>query len=140
MPIENVISPDKINACFEVYLELRPHLENKKDFIKKVLLQQQEGFQLAAIFEGEEAVAAIGFRFITTFAWGKILYIDDLTTKAHLYGKGYRTAPLDDAIKQANEFHCNQVHLDSGYMRNKAHRLYLRYGFELTSHQFSLKL
>ncbi|MFZ4116104.1 MAG: GNAT family N-acetyltransferase [Chthoniobacterales bacterium] len=140
MLVERITSSDKISACFDVYLELRPYLKNKEDFIKKVLLQQQEGFQLAAIFQGEEAVAAIGFRFMTTFAWGKILYIDDLTTKAHLHGKGYGTALLDHAIEQAKELHCDQVHLDSGYTRNKAHRLYLRYGFELTSHHFSLKL
>jgi GNAT superfamily N-acetyltransferase len=140
MSLESVISPDKISACFDVYLELRPHLKSREDFIKQVLLQQQEGFYLAAIFEEKEAVAAMGFRFIQTFAWGKILYIDDLTTKAHLHGKGYGTALLTYAIQQAKESDCDQVHLDSGYTRNKAHRLYLRYGFELTAHHFSLKL
>lgn len=140
MTIELVTSPDKITDCFDVFLELRPHLKNKEEFLNKALLQQQEGYYLAAIFHEKEAVAAMGFRFMTTFAWGKILYIDDLITKATFHRKGYGTALLDYAIQQAKGLNCDQVHLDSGYARNKAHRLYLHYGFELTAHHFSLTL
>lgn len=140
MTVKLITSPEEITDCFDVFFELRPHLKSKEEFLSNILLQQQEGFHLAAIFERKEAVAAVGFRFMTTLAWGKILYIDDLITKASLHGKGHGRALLDYATQQAKESNCNQIHLDSGYMRNKAHRFYLHYGFELTSHHFSLKL
>ncbi len=35
---------------------------------------------------------------------------------------------------------CNAVHLDSGYQRHAAYRLYLNKGFVLSSHHLALKL
>lgn len=121
-------------------MELRPNLKSKEDFLNQILLQQGEGFHLVAIFEEKKAVASMGYRYITTFAHGKTLYIDDLITKENFRGKGLGTTLLDYAIDQAKKFHCHQVHLDSGYTRNKAHRLYLHYSFELASHHFAFTL
>ncbi len=142
MQIKPIHSPKEIERCFEVFLELRPHLKSKEAFVAQVLQQQQEGYQMVAIFvEGEnETVSGIGFRILTTLAWGKILYIDDLITKEHLHGKGYASNLIKYIIAKAKELDCDQLHLDSGYTRNKAHRFYLKHGLELTCHHFSLKL
>jgi GNAT superfamily N-acetyltransferase len=77
---------------------------------------------------------------MTTLAWGKILYIDDLITKNTFTGKGYGKMLLDHATKIAKDNACQQVHLDTGYTRHAAHRLYLKQGFELNCHHLVLKL
>jgi hypothetical protein len=52
-------------------------------------------------------------------------------------GKGYAGALLDWIFAKAKELHCDQVHLDSGYQRHDAHRLYLKKGMKLACHHFS---
>jgi len=42
-------------------------------------------------------------------------------------------------MKHAHERGCGQVHLDSGVQRFAAHRFYLRNGFDIASHHFSVK-
>jgi hypothetical protein len=38
----------------------------------------------------------------------------------------------------ARELGCRQLHLDSGVQRFGAHRFYLRHGFNIASHHFSI--
>ena len=38
----------------------------------------------------------------------------------------------------ARENECEQIHLDSGVQRFPAHRFYLREGFDIASHHFSI--
>ena len=73
-------------------------------------------------------------------AWGRILYIDDLITREKTRGKGYGKILLDHVTKIAKEAKCNQVHLDTGYTRHAAHKVYLKHGFELNAHHLALKL
>ncbi|MEP7265402.1 MAG: GNAT family N-acetyltransferase, partial [Bacteroidota bacterium] len=72
-------------------------------------------------------------------AWGKAIYIDDLTTHPSHRKKGYAKLLLDYVDEQAKLHGCEQVHLDSGCVpqRYDAHRLYLNYGFNITSHHFA---
>ena len=77
----------EIAKAFDVFLELRPHLINKESFVSQVMNQQKEGYEIISITENEEIVAAIVFRFLTTLAWGKIIYIDDLITKEKLVAR-----------------------------------------------------
>jgi len=140
MHIELVDSIQKIDACYDVFLELRPHLKDQISFTAQILLQQKEGYSAVALFKENEAIAAMGFRVLNTLAWGKVLYIDDLITKEKFRKIGCAETLIKYAVEKAKESHCDQVHLDSGYTRNHAHRFYLHHGFELTSHHFSLKL
>ena len=140
MDIHLLQTPQDIAPAFDVFLELRPYLTDIQHFTEQVLHQQQEGYRLYAISEGSEVVSCIGFRIMTTLAWGKIVYIDDLITKATCRGKGYGHALLDYAVQYAQDQGCVQVHLDSGYTRNTAHRVYLNHGFEIACHHFARKL
>jgi GNAT superfamily N-acetyltransferase len=83
---------------------------------------------------------AAGFRFAEFFAWGKILYIDDLITIPEEKKRGYAGKLLDWLIAYAQNHQCNGVHLDTGYTRHDAHRLYLRKGFQLSGHHLALQL
>jgi GNAT superfamily N-acetyltransferase len=129
----------EIRACFETYQHLRPHL-SEGEFVAQVLRQMQSGFQIVAIEEDGRVVSAVGFRMSEYLAWGKIIYIDDLISHPDARGKGYGSTLLQYVKALAIEHGCNAVHLDSGYQRNDAHRVYLNNGFIMTSHHFAMKL
>ncbi|MSP52973.1 MAG: GNAT family N-acetyltransferase [Gammaproteobacteria bacterium] len=138
--IKTLTTSTEIALAFDVFLELRPHLPNANTFVNQVMAQQKEGYQLIGIEAHDEIAACVGFRFLTTLAWGKVLYIDDLITKEKCRGEGYAKQLLDYITQIAKGHHCDQLHLDSGYARHAAHKVYLKYGFELSSHHFALKL
>lgn len=137
MSVSLVKTKEEIEKCFEVMVFLRPHLI-KEEFVDKVHSQFDQGYQIACIFKDDNAVSLIGYRFLETMAWGRILYIDDLITHPEHKKCGYASQLLNWALAKAKQAQCDQVHLDSGYQRNDAHRLYLNKGFDMTSHHFSM--
>ncbi|WP_371254046.1 GNAT family N-acetyltransferase [Orientia tsutsugamushi] len=140
MHIKSLKTHDEIAQSFDAFLELRPHLRSKEIFVTQVMEQYKEGYEIIDAYEQEEVVACIGFSFLTTFAWGKILYIDDLITKEKTRSKGYGKILLDHVIQIAREHLCKEVHLDTGYARHAAHKVYLKQGFEFNCHHLALKL
>lgn len=140
MNIKSLKNHDEIAQSFDVFLELRSHLRSKEIFVAQVMEQYKEGYEIIGAYEQGEVVACIGFRFLTTLAWGKILYIDDLITKEKACGKGYGKILLDHVIQIAREHSCKEVHLDTGYARHAAHKVYLKQGFEFNCHHLALKL
>ena len=140
MNIKTLKTYDEIVQSFDAFVELRPHLASKENFVDQVIDQQKEGYEIIAIEENGEVVACIGFRFLAMLAWDKILYIDDLITKEKTRGKGYGKILLDHVIQIAREHLCKEVHLDTGYTRHDAHKVYLKHGFEFNCHHLALKL
>ena len=47
---------------------------------------------------------------------------------------------MDWLVGRAREQGCDELHLDSGVQRYGAHRFYLRYGMDITSHHFRIAL
>ncbi len=137
--IKQAISSVQIEQCYPLMQFLRPHLV-AREFQEKVQRQQTQGYQLVFVAEGEQAVALAGYRIQNFLAWGKVLYIDDLITHPNQLKKGYASQLLDWVIEEAEREQCAQIHLDSGYQRNDAHRLYLNKGFDLVSHHFAKRL
>jgi len=140
MQLKNLKTQDEILKAFDVFLELRPSIPDLKSFTEQVLEQRKEGYEMIAVVENDEVLACVGFRIMTMFAWGKILYIDDLITKEKCRGKGYGKCLLEHAILIAKDNACHQVHLDTGYARHAAHRAYIKQGFEFHCHHLALKL
>jgi GNAT superfamily N-acetyltransferase len=139
MNILHAMSEAEIAACFPVIKVLRPHLVDA-EFIPRVLRQQSQGYRLCYLRDAGIVVAAAGYRLLEFLAWGRVLYVDDLATLQEKQGSGYGGALVDWLIKQAREQSCDELHLDSGYQRHTAHRLYLGRGLKLSSHHFSMKL
>lgn len=135
-----IIDTSFLPKCFSVFQELRPHLTDITVFCNQIIQQFKEGYEIAVIEEGGCVVGCIGYREMTTLAWGKILYIDDLIVASSARGKGCAKDLLDFAKEQAEKKGCSQIHLDTGYHRHTAHRLYLAMGFELNCHHLSLIL
>jgi GNAT superfamily N-acetyltransferase len=139
MQVLHADNDPEIAACFPVMKVLRSHLE-EATFVATVRRQVAQGYQLVFIRDGNSVVSVAGFRILEFLAWGKVLYVDDLITDPACRGRGYAGALLDWLIAQARSEKCAELHLDSGYLRHAAHRLYLNKGLELACHHFSLKL
>jgi GNAT superfamily N-acetyltransferase len=113
-------------------------LEN--DMVSKTLSMMSEGYNLIYLEENREAVAFAGFRRMQMFYCGNIIYIDDLNTLPEFRTKGYAGLLLEHIHELAKRENRDAVHLDSGYHRWDAHRLYLKKGYVLGSHHFVKQL
>jgi len=131
------VTDGEIGACFSVFKELRPLLQ-EAEFLTQIRRQELHSYQILALRVDGVIQSAAGFRLAEFLAWGKVLYIDDLTTLAGARGKGYAAALLDWLIAHAQSKGCQGVHLDTGYGRHAAHRVYLKKGFELNCHHMAL--
>ncbi|MGZ6709054.1 MAG: GNAT family N-acetyltransferase [Solirubrobacteraceae bacterium] len=142
--IREIVPPDT-GIAFEAMRELRTHLTGEEDFAARVdELQRPEGYRLAGVFdEGEQRPGSVaGFRILTTLAWGRTLYVDDLSTLPSHRRRGHARALLDWLAEEARSHGCDQLHLDSGLGENRedAHRLYFNAGLRIVSHHFAREL
>ncbi len=129
-----------LRRCFPTMQVLRPHLTDPEAFVAQVHRQQQAGYRLVFLDDGDAVRSVSGFRVQEYLAWGKVMYIDDLVTAPNARRYGYGAALLRWLIDHARTLECDAVHLDSGYQRHDAHRFYLRAGFDLISHHLAFRL
>ena len=140
MSVQHASSEQQLRACYPVFAELRPHLD-ESEFVAQVRRQMaNHDYRLAYIEQGGEVAAASGYRYVEYLAWGRALYVDDLVTASSARKQGLGGQLLDYLIQQAREAGCQQFHLDSGVHRHDAHRLYLGRKLQISSHHFSLVL
>jgi GNAT superfamily N-acetyltransferase len=132
-------SDTEIQDCFSLFKVLRPHL-NEEEFLPQVRRQQIQGYQILALEHEDMIKSAAGFRIVEFLAWGKILYIDDLVTLPDQKKRGYGGTLLDWLITHAQNKKCAEIHLDTGYARHDAHKLYLGKWFHLSAHHMSKQL
>ncbi|NJN46186.1 MAG: GNAT family N-acetyltransferase [Candidatus Competibacteraceae bacterium] len=137
--IKQAITDQDIEDCFDVMVELRPHLE-RDEFLATVRSMEKEGYKLALIKANDEVVAVAGYRLYTNLFMGKNLYIDDLVTSDKFRSKGFGAELLHWLREEATRSGCNFYHLDSGTHRGKAHKFYFQHGFTIASYHFSEKL
>jgi GNAT superfamily N-acetyltransferase len=128
-----------VAACHRIFALLRPHLD-AAEFAKRVDIQAKENYSIVYIEVDDEILAAAGFRVAHFLAWGKVLYIDDLITLPGRTRQGLGGALMDWLIEHGRQQDCDEVHLDTGFLRHAAHRLYLNKGLELSCHHLSRKL
>ena len=125
-------------------LELRPQRGPAPALVSRADAQRSSGYRLFGSFEpGEEDAAAVaGFRVVETLAWGRMLYVDDLVTRADRRGRGHGGALMRRLAVEACRERCEQLHLDSGVgpERADAHRLYFNSGLRISSYHFSREL
>ncbi|HEX4465364.1 MAG TPA: GNAT family N-acetyltransferase [Solirubrobacterales bacterium] len=134
--------PPETGLAFEAMRALRTDLGDEQSFVRQVdVVQRTEGYRLVAAFEAgaAEPSAAAGFRTAHSLAWGRYLYVDDLSTLPEARRRGHARALLDWLIAEGRRLDCNQFHLDSGVGidRADAHRLYLNAGLVISAHHFA---
>lgn len=137
--IRDAESDDDLLACWPVMAQLRPHVE-REAFVDRVREQQRLGYRLAFLREDGVVRAVAGYRFGLNMAWGRHLYIDDLSTDRTERSRGHGGALFDWLIEAAREAGCEQLHLDSGVTRFDAHRFYLQRRMRISSHHFVVEL
>jgi ribosomal protein S18 acetylase RimI-like enzyme len=139
MEIKQAKEKEDFLKCWEVVQELRPHLEQEQ-YLTLILYMIDEGYKLVYIEENGQGVSFCGYRITTMLHRARSIYIDDLCTLPEARGKGHAKALLDYVLKEAENEELKSIHLDSGHHRHDAHRLYLNYGFKITSHHFAKEL
>jgi GNAT superfamily N-acetyltransferase len=141
--LREIVPPDTALA-FPAMQALRTHYEDEAAFVERVdAVQRAEGYRIVGAFENEpHALAVAGFRIGHMLAWGRFLYVDDLSTLPEARRRGYGRQLLDWLTDEARRQGCDQLHLDSGVTADRydAHRLYLNSGLAITSHHFARKL
>ena len=133
-------SDDDIRSCFPVMLELRTHLADAEEFLRRVRQQMAEGYRLAFLEDEGEVRAVSGFRIFTALHEGRLMHVDDLVTDGMQRSRGYGDRLFDWLVAYARSEGCNRVRLDSGVQRFGAHRFYLRKRMAITAHHFVLDL
>jgi len=137
--LKNAKTDEDISKCFDVMVELRPHLTSDT-FVPTVRAMETEGYQLAFMEDNGRVVAATGYRICTNLFMGKHLYVDDLVTLSEARSRGHGESVIRWLRKKAVEADCNYFHLDSGTHRGQAHKFYFKQGFTIASYHFSEQL
>lgn len=84
--IQEIVPPETARAVAAMR-ELRPHWSDTGAFVARIdEVQRPAGHRLVGAFDEAEprgdAVAVAGFRLVENLAWGRILHVDDLSTRA----------------------------------------------------------
>jgi ribosomal protein S18 acetylase RimI-like enzyme len=134
--------PPNTGLAFEAMHELRPALASRDEFVERVDERQRPGgYRLVASMPADDspAVAVAGFRMGQNLAWGRHLYIDDLSTLPQARRQGHARRLLAWLHDEAARSGAAEVHLDSGVGADRAtaHRLYFTAGYRISSYHFA---
>ncbi|MFD5208307.1 GNAT family N-acetyltransferase [Streptomyces anulatus] len=137
--IHTARNEEDVRRCWPVFRELRPHIASEDEFVGRWKVQQDEAYRIVFLEQDGEVRAAAGFRIVHSMARGRAVYLDDLCALTEHQGAGLGRAVLGFVQDEARRLGCGAVHLDTGYHRRRAHRTYLRSGFELSLHHLEWK-
>ena len=134
------LADTEAHLAYEAMRERRPQLTDRDTFVAAVGRMRAQGYRLVVAIDDPpgHAVAAMGMRRGESLSWGDHLYVDDLVTLPAHRGHGHARALLDWARHEAERAGCTQFHLDSAPHRHAAHRLYLRWGLDITAFHFAV--
>jgi GNAT superfamily N-acetyltransferase len=140
-PITRVESDAEIAATWDVMRQLRPHLAEEAYLPMVRRMMESDGYRLASASDADRVVRAVaGFRTMEMLYCGRILYVDDLVSDGESRSQGYGAALLDWLRGEARALGCEQLHLDSGVQRQRAHRFYFREGMAISAYHFVVPL
>jgi GNAT superfamily N-acetyltransferase len=137
MTVRVAESDDDLRRVSGVLLQLRPVFDGP-GLIAQIREQMRTGYRVAYVESAGEVLCVAGFVVGTKLAWGRHVYVDDLVTAEGQRSKGAGATLIGWLKSYAREHGCTQLHLDSGVQRFAAHRFYLRAGFNIASHHFSI--
>ena len=125
-------------AAEPVHCQLRPHLAGR--YVESMRRVVADGAQMYVLLEGGEICAVSVFRvYENTFA-GVHMYVDDLVTDESNRSRGAGSALLRHLQQLAVACGCDNLVLDSGTYRTRAHAFYFRESFFITSFDFVKRL
>lgn len=131
---------EDVRRCWPVFRQLRENIPTEEEFLRRWRVQADEGYRVVYVEQDGEVRAVGGYRYLNNMAWGRILYLDDLAALTERQGSGLGSAILEHVQEQARVHGCDAVHLDTGHHRRRAHKAYLRNGFEISAHHLEWKV
>jgi GNAT superfamily N-acetyltransferase len=136
------LGPGETALAWEALRALRPAFTDRDAFVARIDgLQRPEGYRIVAVVEPgiEQARAVAGFRIGHNLAWGRFLYVDDLSTLPEARRQGHAGRLLGWIAEEAARQGCDSVELDSGVGpdRRDAHRRYFATGMRIASFHFT---
>jgi GNAT superfamily N-acetyltransferase len=137
MKIKIAETDAEIELASDVLRQLRTSF-SKTALIAEIKDQRASGYRIAYAEVDGQAVCVAGFVVGTKLSWGTYMYVDDLVTAEHHRSSGAGSAMVEWLKSFARNQGCKQLHLDSGVQRFGAHRFYLRHGFNISAHHFSI--
>jgi len=135
-----VESADDIARCYSVMHELRPLIANETELVERVTRQHAEGYRLVSLSVKGVPRAVAGYRIMQMLFSGRLLYVDDLVTRAEDRSLGFGDKLFDWLVAKARANDCVTLELDSNVQRFAAHRFYLRKRMAIEAHHFRLKV
>jgi GNAT superfamily N-acetyltransferase len=135
-----VSTDEQIFATREVMRQLRPNMLFDEYLETVRRMKQTDGYQLAALYDGDAVRAVAGYRVMEMLYCGKIMYVDDLNTDEGYRSKGYGKVLMNWLKAEARALGCMELHLDSGVQREHTHRFYFREGLTINCHHFHMPL
>lgn len=137
MTVKMAESDADLERISGVLLQLRNAFD-RETLIAQIKQQREAGYRIAYVESDGEILCVAGFIVGIKLAWGKHIYVDDLVTTERHRSKGAGAKMIAWLKSHARQLGCNQLHLESGVQRFSAHRFYLREGFNIGSHHFSI--
>lgn len=137
-----IVEPALLAAALPVHRQLRPMLPESADaYLAKMARICSYGARLIAALDDSDKVVALGlYRVYENTYEDMRLYLDDLVTDENVRSQGVGRRMLDWCEAEARALGCGYLVLDSGTWRTAAHKLYLQYGFVISSFHFTKSL
>ena len=137
MEVRLLQTEDELETVAPVLLQLRPQFD-LKGLVTRIKMQQKKGYKLAYVVSDGKILCVAGFVTGYKLAWGKHIYIDDLVTHKKYRSTGAGKCLMEWFKSYAKENGYDQIHLDSSVKRFRSHKFYLKNGFNIASHHFSI--
>jgi ribosomal protein S18 acetylase RimI-like enzyme len=131
---------EDVAACFPVMLDLRPHIADAQELIRRVHRQRSENYHLLAAWRGHAVVGLAGYRFQELLIHGPFVYVDDLVVAAAERRHGLGARLLDEVSAIAGKRGCSRLVLDTAIDNSLGQRFYFRYGMLARGLRFSMPL
>ena len=132
--IKHMTTDENILKTFPAIFQLRPFLK-EEEYLERVKDQQDNyGWHLVALFEGEEIACVAGYKFSRSFHFDRYMYVDDLVVDEKFRSQGIGDRMMRWLEDECRGNGCAHLRLDSGVQRHKAHRFYLNQRMDITCH------
>jgi GNAT superfamily N-acetyltransferase len=127
-----IIAPEWISRAEPVHRQLRDKILPGSNVYRQVLQTVfANGARMTLAVDGETVKGIALWRIIENTYGGRRLYVDDLVVDATSRSQGVGKCLVDWLEREAQTRSCSVLALDSGVVRQGAHRFYFREGFHI---------
>lgn len=134
----NVVEPSWLGRSESVHRQLRPQLP--QDYVGKLRRVFAEGGRMCVAAVGDAVAGVAVYRIYENTFDGVHMYVDDLVTDETRRSSGIGKVLLDHLQALARKASCENITLDSGTQRQRAHKFYFREGMVVVGFHFAKPL